>query len=697
MGNSLAPVIEVIEEKCVNCHTCISVCPVKFCIDGSGDKVTVNHDLCIGCGSCISACTHGARRGIDDFDRFMEAVTKKEKLFAIVAPAVAAHYDTDRLRFNGWLKSIGVTHIFDVAFGAELTVQSYLHHIQQKNTPLVIAQPCPAIVSYIEIYQPELLPYLAPADSPMLHTIKMIRHQFPELKHHKVLVVSPCVAKRREFDETGIGDYNVTLERISAYLEAQHIDLKTFPETDFDGPTGERAVMFSSPGGLKATVERERPDLYNTIRKIEGPEMVYDYLKGVTQSITKKANPLILDCLNCEKGCNGGTGTGSQDIPIDILDAAVQRRLQRETAKLSNNSGPFKKSSVQSIRKLINKYWKPELFNRSYVNRSDSLRLQVPKQDELQEIYHRMLKIEEKDFLNCAACGYGSCEQMAIAVYNGLNKPENCQHYRQLVLERNHRNIINMVLELDKEIAASTKNLNQVINMLPELSKFTQAQSDSLVNSTQKIRGLLSSIQEIGSLSSSRSTELGALLDMALAVQKELGASLKSIQSLRDHIHGVNRLITDINKIAAQTNLLSMNAAIEAAHAGSAGAGFAVVAEEIRHLADMARVNANEISKTITEMIRAMDSAATVTTESGTHIQSVLEKLAAEADGMKEIFGSMRAMSSETGGVGNALEQLTTATQQLESLTKEMGVSLQAIAQEVNSISEISHKNAALV
>jgi iron only hydrogenase large subunit-like protein len=69
-------------------------------------------------------------------------------MFAIVAPAVAARYDENRLRFNGWLKSLGVQAIFDVAFGAELTVQSYLHHIKTNKPPFVIAQPCPAIVSY---------------------------------------------------------------------------------------------------------------------------------------------------------------------------------------------------------------------------------------------------------------------------------------------------------------------------------------------------------------------------------------------------------------------------------------------------------------------------------------------------------------------------------------------------------------------
>jgi iron only hydrogenase large subunit-like protein len=62
-----------------------------------------------------------------------------------------------------------VEDFFDVSFGAELTVKSCLEYMKAENPSTVIAQPCPAIVTYIELYQRELLPYLAPADSPMLH------------------------------------------------------------------------------------------------------------------------------------------------------------------------------------------------------------------------------------------------------------------------------------------------------------------------------------------------------------------------------------------------------------------------------------------------------------------------------------------------------------------------------------------------
>ena len=122
----LAKVVHVDEEKCVNCHRCISVCPVKFCNDGSGDHVAVDHELCIGCGECIKGCQHNARKIVDDFDLFMESIKRKNKIVAVVAPAIAVEYPDAYKRFNGWLKSLGVEAFFDVSFGAELTIKSYL-------------------------------------------------------------------------------------------------------------------------------------------------------------------------------------------------------------------------------------------------------------------------------------------------------------------------------------------------------------------------------------------------------------------------------------------------------------------------------------------------------------------------------------------------------------------------------------------
>jgi len=269
----------------VNCHACIGACPIKHCNDGSGDYVAVDHNTCIGCGQCLDACHHGARKPVDDADRFFADLDKGVSMVAIVAPAVAAVFPDEWLRLNGWLTSLGVKAVFDVSFGAELTVKSYLDHLEKNQPKAIIAKPCPAIVSYIELYRPELIPHLAPADSPMLHTAKMVTRFYPQYREHRIVVLSPCAAKRREFDETGIGDYNLTFLSVIAHLKAKGQRLSEFPARDYYNPPAERAVLFSSPGGLLETARRWNPGVDALSRKIEGPHTVYRYLNNLPAAI----------------------------------------------------------------------------------------------------------------------------------------------------------------------------------------------------------------------------------------------------------------------------------------------------------------------------------------------------------------------------------------------------------------------------
>jgi len=305
---NLTPIINVDKDKCCNCHRCIAVCPVKLCNNGSGDYVSINHELCIGCGACIEACTHEARTGIDDTDLFFDALKNKESVVAIVAPAVAVNFKNKDLELNGWLKSIGVKAVFDVSFGAELTTKSYVEQMKKENPMLMISQPCPALVTFIETYKPELIKYLAKGDSPMAHTVELIRNFYPEYKNCKIAAISPCFAKRREFDENGRGDFNVTMKNLDKYFRENNIDLSKFPKTEYDNPPAERAVLYSTPGGLMRTAERFVPGISQQTRKIEGAPEVFEYLANLANQVTDGKKPLfkLIDCLNCGKGCNRG-------------------------------------------------------------------------------------------------------------------------------------------------------------------------------------------------------------------------------------------------------------------------------------------------------------------------------------------------------------------------------------------------------
>lgn len=661
----LTPIIEIDEKKCINCYACITGCPVKYCMDGSGEKLTINHDLCIGCGNCIHVCTHIARFLIDDTSKFFDDLIKGEKMIAVVAPAIASVFPEKFLNFNGWLKSMGVDAFFDVSFGAELTVVSYIEHIKNKNPKTVIAQPCPAIVSFIEIYHPELIPYLAPADSPMLHTVKLIREYYPKYKDHKVLMISPCLAKKREFDETGFVDYNVTMLALNDHFKKNKINLATYSPVEYDNPHAERAVGFSSPGGLLDTAERFKPGIRRHTHKIEGVHTVYHYLTELAELInTDLELALLIDCLNCEKGCNGGPGTGNHDKPLVMLESPVRKRR----AKLEEYHKPKRGELVhKKYHKILNKFWKQNLYNRSYVDLSGNNFIKHPNEAQLNEVYHSLRKFGKEDIYDCTACGYGSCKSMATAIFNKLNKPANCSHYIFALLQEEMK-VEDLVKELTENINNATQLIDGITTIVHELNESIETQAQAVGESSKKTEVMVKSLKDTSTMSRNKQEAIKELIENAAKGQESMRETIQSVSDISQSVDGIASAIKIISAIAANTNLLSMNAAIEAAHAGEAGQGFAVVANEIRRLSESTRENSRNISQTLKNIIGGIATTSKQSSDTDARITEMSKEINDFADTMNSLINTFAELSAESNDITNALETLKVQSNEVKTI-----------------------------
>ncbi len=530
------PVIGINEAYCVNCHQCIAVCPVKVCSDGSGDVVKFDNHLCIGCGRCIEACirTHAgdleksARYPIDDAPQFLADLGKKD-IIALVAPSVQSNFELSAL--ISALKHLGISAVFDVSLGAEITIAAYHKAIVtgRLKSP-VITQPCPAIVTYIELHHPELIEYLAPIGSPVHNLAVYVRSLYPG---SSLAFISPCLAKRREFQNSKIVDYNITFQSLAHIFKNRNINLEHFPPGEFDNPVAAGiASNFCTPGGLKESYLYRYPETPpSSIIKIEGPIVYKRYLEDLSRAINtgKTSLPMIVDILSCEKGCNMGVGCINFHKTIDEIEMSVAQHSENS----SNN-----KENESLLQDFLAKVLIQHNFNYSlYKDLSSKKHLKIPDQNELNKIYEDMYKTSEKDFRNCAACGYNSCFNMAVAIFNGLNKVENCHLYQEKELLKEQEILNQMIIEtvqLNKKLEAEIAERQHQEKLLIQNSKLA-AMGEMIGMIAHQWRQPLSSISTL-------SGNLKVLIDLEVFDPDQF---IEQLLEINNHAQYLSKTIND--------------------------------------------------------------------------------------------------------------------------------------------------------
>ena len=408
-----SPLITIIGEKCRMCYACVRECPAKAIRVADG-QASVVQPRCIGCGNCLRVCSQNAKQVRDDTERTFSLLESHHQVAATLAPSFPAEFnDIDPHTLVGMIRELGFDSVHEVALGADLVAHEYRRLLEENPESRYITTPCPAVVSYVRKYRPQLMQYLAPVVSPMVAMARVLRQDRGE--HLRVVFVGPCIAKKRASIDTTHGEIDavLTFAELRDMFQKRGIEPGiTQQGGTFDPPYGALGAVFPISGGLLQTAGLKDDLLTGEIIVAEGRG---EFLETISEFDVAHADTKLLDVLSCQ-GCFAGAGMTTDETMLQRR-TRVSNYARSRIAELDDRHSGAVADALEHYRSLD--------LSRSFSSDQQTLGDSVTPQ-ELQEILRRMGKYTEADLLNCGACGYDTCIDHAHAFYAGLAGSEMC-------------------------------------------------------------------------------------------------------------------------------------------------------------------------------------------------------------------------------------------------------------------------------
>ena len=245
--------------------------------------------------------------------------------------------------------------------------------------------------------------------------------------------------------------------------------------------------------------------------------------------------------------------------------------------------------------------------------------------------------------------------------------------------------LVDLMRQNSESVTASSADIR---NDMKELAQRTTDQAASLEETNAAIRQLSAGVSETAESAGDAATEAANARTESDKGQEIIRNTINAMDAISKSSGEINEKLTMINEIAFQTNLLSLNAAVEAARAGDAGRGFAIVAQEVRRLSDSCANAAKEIQELIDQSAEHIRNGVGLTEQAGNALEGISQKVIS-ADGLAKVIADsatvQAASLSEVTTSVNNLDQITqrnaTMAEQTNSRLEELGSDIDALNQ----------------
>ena len=442
--------IRLKEANCKNCYKCIRHCPVKS-ISFSGNQAHILANECILCGQCFIVCPQNAKVVKDDTENAKMLLAGDAPVFASIAPSFAAAFpETGIAGIEKALKQLGFFAAEETALGATVVKKQYEELVRQGKQDIIISSCCPTVNLMIQKHYPEALPFLAKVVSPMQAHCHDIKSRYPDAK---TVFIGPCISKKYEADELpGDVDCVLTFDELSDWLRDERIE----PENIADTKENSKTRIFPTAGGILKSMECSSSEY--SYFSVDGLENCINTLRDISAGRVSKC---FVEMSACSGSCIGGPVTGkTRHTPLrDYI--AVEKYSGKSDFDVNMPPADSLLRTFEDLE-LVQIY---------------------PYEKQLEEILLKMGKKTPADELNCGSCGYNSCREKAIAVFQGKADLSMCTPFLRDKAETFSDNILrnspNGIIILNDEL--EVQQINPAALRILNIKSASDIVSDNVV------------------------------------------------------------------------------------------------------------------------------------------------------------------------------------------------------------------------
>jgi len=265
-------------------------------------------------------------------------------------------------------------------------------------------------------------------------------------------------------------------------------------------------------------------------------------------------------------------------------------------------------------------------------------------------------------------------------------------HSSVVEIGANISSINDQMQRFEGQAGSTTTAMDEITASIHNLTNQAEEQASAVTQSSASVEQMIASINNVAEITAQRKTAVVRLLEIAQESGEQMQETANAFHALTGNIDRIQEMVGIIDEISSQTNLLSMNAAIEAAHAGEAGKGFAVVADEIGKLAAMTRENSEGIADLIQEIVETIQTTGTSVNATGESFDEINREIHQVANSIEEINSSTYELSAGGAQILKAMTALNEISNVVNENSGHMDEEATSVRDAMKTLSLISNE-----